>query len=81
MLNIKWNALPVYDKSYIKTEKKYGDKVYTNFCSLNVPKDGVEYEFYTIVSIDSLLISKNKYYLQVYLETCAYKIVETQSKW
>ena len=38
--NIKWNALPVYDDRYIKTKTRlYGDKVYTNFGGLNVPKD------------------------------------------
>ena len=51
MQNIKLNALPVYDDRYIKTKiKTYDDKVY-----LNVPEDGgVECEFLTIISIDSL---------------------------
>ena len=41
--NIKLNALPVYDDRYIKNEiRTYVDKVYTNFCSLNMPEDGVE---------------------------------------
>ena len=31
--------------------------------------------FYSL-SIDSLLVYENKYYLQVYLETCAYTIVD-----
>ena len=39
--NIKLNALPVYDYRQIKTKLIYGDKVYTNFHSLNVP-EGVE---------------------------------------
>ena len=33
---------------------------------------------FTAVSIDSLLIYENKYYLQVYLDNCAYKIVNKQ---
>ena len=37
--NIESNALPVYDDRYIKTKITNGDEVYTNFCSLNVPKD------------------------------------------
>ena len=42
--NIKLKALPVYYDRYIKTEiRTYGDKVYTNFRSLNVP------EFFTCV--------------------------------
>ena len=43
-----------------------------------MPEDGVECESFTIVSIDSLLVYESKYYLQVYLDNCAYKIVTTQ---
>ena len=35
--NIEVNSLPVYDDKYIKVKiKTYSDKVYTNFCILNV---------------------------------------------
>ena len=54
----------------------YSDKLYTTFHGLNVPEDGVEYEFFTIISNDSL--RENKYYLQVYLDNYAYKIVDRQ---
>ena len=61
------NALPVYDYKYVKTKiRTCDDNVYTNFCSLNVPKDDVECEFFTVTSIDFLLVYENKYYLQVY---------------
>ena len=30
------------------------------------------------ISFGSLLVCKNKYYLQVYLDKCAYKIVDEQ---
>ena len=43
-----------------------------------MPKDGIEFESFTIISIDSLLVYENIYYLQVYLDKCAYKIVNTQ---
>ena len=33
---------------------------------------------FAIVCIDSFLVYKNKYYLQVYLGNCAYKFVNTQ---
>ena len=54
-----------------------GDKVYTNFRSLNIPEDGVECKPFTIISIGSLLLYDNKYYLQVYFYmatniTCKY---------
>ena len=77
--NIKLNALPVYDDRYIKTKiRTYGDKVYTNVRGLSVLEDDIECEPFTVISIDSLLVYDNKYYLQVYLDNCAYKIVSKQ---
>ena len=62
---------------YLKIKiRRYGDKVYTFFRGLNVPEDDIGYECFTVISIDSLLVYENKYYLQVYLETCAYTIVD-----
>ena len=55
--NTEINALPAYDDRYIKTEiRTYNDKFYTNFRSLNVPEDDIEYESYTVISINSLLL-------------------------
>ena len=54
----------------------YGNKVYTNFRSLNVPENDIECESFTVISIDSLLVSTNKYYLQVYLDNFAYEIID-----
>ena len=45
--------------------RTYEDIVYTNFCGLHVPEDDRECESFTVISIDSLLAYKNKYYLQV----------------
>ena len=77
--NIELNALPVSDDRYIKTKiRAFGDKVCTNFRGLNVAEDDRECESFTVISIDSLLVRENKYYLQVYLNNCAYKIVNKQ---
>ena len=56
MLNSKINVLQVYDNKYIKI-------VYTKFCGFIVPEDGAEFEPFTIISIDLLLVYKNKYYI------------------
>ena len=45
---------------------------------LYVPEDGVEYESFTTISNNSLLVYENKYYLELYLDSCAYKIVDKQ---
>ena len=74
--NIKLNALPVYDDRYIKTKiRTYGHKIYTNFRDSNVPKDDIECESFIVISIEPLLVYDKKYYLQVYLDNCAYKTV------
>ena len=52
----------------------YGDKVYTNVRGSNVPEDDIECESFTVISIDSLLVYENKYYLQVYFDNLAYKL-------
>ena len=43
-----------------------------------MPDDHIEYESFAITSIDSLLVYETKYYLQVYLNNFAYKIVNKQ---
>ena len=77
--HIELNALPVYDDIYIKIKiRSYSGKVYTNFRGLNVPEDDIECESFTVISIDSLLVYESKYYLQVYLDNCAYKLLNKQ---
>ena len=62
--NIELNALPVYDHRYVKTKiRTYRDKIYTNPCGLNVPEGDVESQCFTVISIYSLFVYKNKYYL------------------
>ena len=78
--NIELNALPVYDDRYIKIKiRTYGDKFYTNFRGLNAAEDDIECESFTVISIDSLLVYDKKYYLQVFLDNCAYKILNKKS--
>ena len=62
-------------KSKIRT---YGDKIYTNVRGLNVTEDDIEWESFTIISINSLLSYDKKYYIQAYLDNCVYKIVNKQ---
>ena len=69
----------VYDDACIKNKRKtYGDKVCTNFRRLNVEEDGVECESFAITSDDSWRVYENKYYLKVYLDNFAHKIIDKQ---
>ena len=43
-----------------------------------MPEDDIESESFIVISIDSLLVYDKKYYLQVYLNNCAYTIVNKQ---
>ena len=56
-------------------KRTYGDTVYTNFHGLNVSEDDIECKYFTAISVDFLLVYESRYYLQVYLGNCAYKIV------
>ena len=41
-------------------------------------EDNIECESLTVISIDLLRAYKKKYYLQAYLDNCAYKIANKQ---
>ena len=43
-----------------------------------MPQDDIECECFTVISTDSLLVYEDKYYLQVYLDNCDYKITNKQ---
>ena len=58
--------------------RTYSDKVYTNFRGLIVPRHDIECKCFTVISTDSLIGYQNKYYLQVYLDNCAYKLGNKQ---
>ena len=60
--SIEWNALLVLDDRCIKTKiSTYHNKVYINFCSLNVPEGDIECKSFTVISTDLLLLYENKY--------------------
>ena len=79
MKNIKLDVLPAYNDRYIKCKiRAYGHNVYTNFCCINMPEDGVESDFLTTISNDSLLVYEKKCYLQISSDSCAYIIANKE---
>ena len=67
------------DDRFIKIKiRTCNNKFYTNFRGFNVPEDDIECGSFTVIFIDSLLVYYKKYYMQVYLDNCAYKIVNKQ---
>ena len=67
--------MKTYTEARIRT---HSNKVYTNFSGLNVPEDDIEYESFTVIFIDSLLIWESKYYLQLHLDSCPCKVTNKQ---
>ena len=49
--------------------------MYTNICGLNVWEDGIECEYFTVISAGSLLLYDENYYGEAFLSNCAYKTV------
>ena len=40
-----------------------------------MPEVDIEYESFPFISVDSLVVYNKKYYLEVYLDNCIYKII------
>ena len=50
--NFELNALPVYGDKYVKTKiKTYPNKVYPNFCGLNIAEDDIEFIYSHVYGI------------------------------
>ena len=43
-----------------------------------MPEDDIECETFIVIFVDYLFVYQNKYYLQLYLDNLAYKIIDKQ---
>ena len=60
---------------YSKTKVKECDGVTkTNFLGNGIPEENMHYTCITCITIDSVMKMDKKYFPQVYLEECKYKI-------
>ena len=76
LLKIEFDSKPVYgdDDKYIKTKiKTYGDGVIRDFANKKMPKENAPCTFLSIVTLDSVIKAKKKYYPQTVLEECKYE--------
>ena len=78
--NIKLSRDVVYDDQYIKTKVKNFKMVKTLFDNDEIPEEKVEYECIPCISVDSVLKVDKKWYPQVYLEQCKYKVKRRKIK-
>ena len=78
-LKIKFHSKPAYDKKYLKTKlREYDGEIKTNFLGNGIPKENMHYTCIASITIDSVMRMDKKYFPQVYLEECKYKIKKIQ---
>ena len=62
-----------YDDKFTKTKiKTYADIIITNFHNKKMPKEKVPCKCLSIIMLDSVIESEEKYYPQTFLEECKY---------
>ena len=76
LMSIDFNCKTTYgddDDKYIKTKiKTYADIIITNFHNKKMPKEKVPCKCLSIIMLDSVIESEEKYYPQTFLEECKY---------
>ena len=78
-LNIKLHSEPVHEYKYLRTKvREFDGVIKTNFLSNDVPKENIDYICIACITIDSVMRIDKKYFPQVYLEECKYKIKKIQ---
>ena len=71
LLSVKFHAEPICNDSYIKTKgKTFSDTVKILFSGDEIPKERVEYNCLSCISIESVLKVEKENFPQVYLEPC-----------
>ena len=79
-LKIKFHSIPVYDEKYLKTKvREYDGVIETNSLGKGVPKENMHYTCIACIIIDSVMKVEKKFFPQVYLEECKYKIKKIQT--
>ena len=78
-LGIKFYSKPVYKYKYLRVRvREFEGIIKTNFLGNGVPKENMHYTCIACITIDSVMKMGKKYFPQVYLEECRYKIKKIQ---
>ena len=78
-LGIKFHSETVYEYKYLRVKvREFDGVIKTNFLSNGVPKENMHYTCIACITIDSAMRMDKKYFRQVYLEECKYKIKKLQ---
>ena len=78
-LSIKFHSEPVYDETQIKAKvREFDGVIKTNFLNNDVPQENMNYTCIACITIDSAMKMDKKYFPQVYLEECKYRVKKIQ---
>ena len=75
LMRIDFESKLTYDDNdkYIKTKiKRFADSTITNFHNKKIPKEKVQCKCLSIILLDSVIQTNEKYYPQIFLEECKY---------
>ena len=69
------------DDKYIKTKiKTHKDSIITNFYNEKIPEETVPYKCLSIIILESVLYTYEKYYPQTFFEECKYAKEKIKTK-
>ena len=76
-MRIDFESKPFYvdddDNKYIKTKiKRYEQNIIMNFHNKKMPKEGVPSKCLSLIMLDSVIETDEKYHPQTFLEECKY---------
>ena len=86
LMRKKFDSKPLFgnddNSKYIKTKiKTFKDSIITNFHNKKVPEEKIPYKCLSIIVLDSVIKTDNKYYPQTFLEECIYKQQKQQNNY
>ena len=74
-----FHSKPVYEYKYLRTKvREFDGVIKTKFLGNGVPKEKMYYTCIACITIDSVMRMDKKYFPQVHLEECKYRIKKIQ---
>ena len=81
LIDKKFDSDPVYNNKYINTKiRSYNNDIITNFYDNDnknnkLPEKNKAYRCMSLISLDSIIKINKKYYPQILLQECVYKLI------
>ena len=78
---LQFDSDPIYNNKYINTKiRSYNNDIKTNFRNIDnknnkLPEKNKPYKCVSLISLDSIIKINKKYYSQILLQECVYKLM------